>query len=235
MAWVLDFSPVKVSSDRLVLLSLANHADALGRKAYPSVAQIAREVKKDERTVQRALNRLKDGGHITQEGTSHFATTIYAVVMTPPADCRGVTDDTGGGADDTQTVVKVGMNTHLHGLGVTGDTPLSLVPPETTPEQDKVMATLVSVANDRDLPGPRLDLVVKAMGAYPSVDHVAEADALEAWAANPKKQFANINSTYRAWLKRASEKPSQVRASEQSMKEEQLETVRAMKAKMGWS
>jgi hypothetical protein len=63
MAWVFAESPT-TGTDRLVLLSIANHANETGY-AWPSVATIAREANASERAVQRSLANLKDAGYIT--------------------------------------------------------------------------------------------------------------------------------------------------------------------------
>lgn len=67
LGWVLENSTTE-KGDRLVLLSLANHAHTDGTDAYPSVATIMRETKLPERNVQYALKRLVDGGHIVKMG-----------------------------------------------------------------------------------------------------------------------------------------------------------------------
>jgi len=68
MGWVLDHSPAK-GTERLVLLSLANHAgksptgDAW--EAYPGIDTIQREARLDRRrTAQEALSRCIANGHI---------------------------------------------------------------------------------------------------------------------------------------------------------------------------
>lgn len=71
LAWVFDHSPTR-GADRLVLLSIANHA---GRnvgdgawEAWPGVALIQREAGLDRsRTVQDALRRLVDSGALQRE------------------------------------------------------------------------------------------------------------------------------------------------------------------------
>jgi pyocin large subunit-like protein len=67
VGWVLEYSPAKKSS-RLVLISLANHANADGRDAYPSIATIMRETLLPERTVQYALRALEEVGLIRARG-----------------------------------------------------------------------------------------------------------------------------------------------------------------------
>lgn len=75
MGWVLDHSPTK-GSDRLVLLSLANHAGQtptsdehglVAWEAWPGVETLQREAGLDRtRTVQEALGRLEGAGHIVR-------------------------------------------------------------------------------------------------------------------------------------------------------------------------
>jgi len=63
MGWVLQWSESE-GSDRLVLLAIANHADATGALAYPSVVQIAEEARVDRATEFRALTRLEGLGEL---------------------------------------------------------------------------------------------------------------------------------------------------------------------------
>lgn len=70
LSWVITHSPTK-GTDRLVLLSIANHAstgDDGEWEAYPGVALIQREANVDRlRTAQDALTRLVTAGAITRE------------------------------------------------------------------------------------------------------------------------------------------------------------------------
>lgn len=63
MSWVLNNSPVR-GTDKIILLGLANHADADGHNAYPSVARLARYANVSDRAVQQSLRNLENGGHI---------------------------------------------------------------------------------------------------------------------------------------------------------------------------
>jgi len=57
MSWVLDYSESELAA-RLVLLSIANHADAEGLNAYPGQVQIAKEAHVSVRTVRRVTDEL---------------------------------------------------------------------------------------------------------------------------------------------------------------------------------
>lgn len=64
MAYVLEHSEAQLG-DRLVLLAIANHADANGCNAYPPIDMIASEARMSERQVYRAIRSLADAGEIT--------------------------------------------------------------------------------------------------------------------------------------------------------------------------
>lgn len=64
VSYVLQHSKTKLW-DRLVLISLANHANPW-RRTWPSVRLLAKEAGLSRRTVQRALNRLEKMGEIEE-------------------------------------------------------------------------------------------------------------------------------------------------------------------------
>lgn len=63
MGWVLSCSESE-GSDRLVLMAIANHADADGDLAFPSIEQIAHEARVGRSTVFRALSALTAIGEL---------------------------------------------------------------------------------------------------------------------------------------------------------------------------
>lgn len=81
MVWVLDNSPT-VGTERLVLLSLANHAHADGTHAFPTVSTVAREARCSKRSAQYALTALETGGAISREGVGPNGATNWRVNMT---------------------------------------------------------------------------------------------------------------------------------------------------------
>lgn len=67
IAWVLEHADTSSVGDRLVLLSLANHADRHGRGAFPKVEDISHEARLSTRQVTRALGRLEQEGFIESD------------------------------------------------------------------------------------------------------------------------------------------------------------------------
>lgn len=61
--WVLEFSQSRLGS-RLVLLSIASHANRLGEQSWPSIACIAQEAHISERSVQYAIRELEELGEL---------------------------------------------------------------------------------------------------------------------------------------------------------------------------
>lgn len=69
VSWVLDYSESRLAA-RLVLTSIANHADKYGKNAWPSVATIAQESRISEREVQRSLPELVNLGELVIEANA---------------------------------------------------------------------------------------------------------------------------------------------------------------------
>jgi hypothetical protein len=63
MAWALDLC-IPDPYAKLILISLANHADHLSGFCYPTMRTIAKEASCDRRTVLRKLPDLESAGHI---------------------------------------------------------------------------------------------------------------------------------------------------------------------------
>lgn len=66
LSWVLNESESTLGS-RLVLLSIANHADAKGMNSWPNVATIAQEARVSERQTQRCIKQLEKLGELAVE------------------------------------------------------------------------------------------------------------------------------------------------------------------------
>jgi hypothetical protein len=67
IAWVFERSP-SVGTERLVLLSIANHVDPDGENAWPKLATIAAEANCSVRVAQRAIQRLVEHGELEIHG-----------------------------------------------------------------------------------------------------------------------------------------------------------------------
>lgn len=74
LKWAFDIE-IKDPTAKLVLLSLSDHYSDLEGCAWPSMKRLARRTGADERTIQRAINRLIEMGHVlreTRDGRSSF-------------------------------------------------------------------------------------------------------------------------------------------------------------------
>ena len=99
MTWVLDHAPADLKPQaRLVLISIANHADREGSESWPKIATICRETGLGERQVQRWLASLVDDRLVEIEvnagGSHRLAADRRPNRYTITAMQRGVTDDT---------------------------------------------------------------------------------------------------------------------------------------------
>jgi hypothetical protein len=63
VAWVLEYSET-TAAERLVLLAIANHCDARGWNAYPSIDHIVAEARVARSTVFKAINILVELGEV---------------------------------------------------------------------------------------------------------------------------------------------------------------------------
>lgn len=109
MSWVFNHAPDDVEAgDMLVLLVLAEHANAEGGLAYPSVKRIATMARMSERGVQYVLRRLVERGVIrVQYAATNKRPTVYCFPAfrgeesapprgeehAPQEEARGATDD----------------------------------------------------------------------------------------------------------------------------------------------
>lgn len=78
ISWVLKNSETALA-DRLVLIVIADHANANGENSYPSIPTIARDANLSERQVYRCLKNLESGGHIVATGETRLHTKIWSV------------------------------------------------------------------------------------------------------------------------------------------------------------
>ncbi|XVS67851.1 helix-turn-helix domain-containing protein [Actinosynnema sp. CA-299493] len=83
MTWVWEHAEA-AGTDLLLLLAIADSADDQGRNAWPSIADLSRKTRLDERTVQRRLKRLHDQGRIAIEIGGGRRRNRYAILMNPP-------------------------------------------------------------------------------------------------------------------------------------------------------
>lgn len=97
MTWVLDNSTTKLAA-RLVLIAIANHANADGTTSYPNVTRIAREANVKLSTARQAIRDLEVGGHIDvqpgggRDTDGKYRHNQYTIVMDQAAIDRRATD-----------------------------------------------------------------------------------------------------------------------------------------------
>lgn len=103
MTWVWENSTA-AGNERLVLLAIADAADDSGRGAYPSIATLARKTRLSQRTIQRTIKKLVDGGHLVvdKNGGGRWS-NAYLVVLhkDDPAEQSGT--PTGDHTDEATT------------------------------------------------------------------------------------------------------------------------------------
>ena len=87
------------SSEKLVLLAYADHANKDGTDIWPAVDTIANKTALSRRTVQRVTRKLENMGYLIKDGQHKSGTNLWKIsnlkgdMVTPP----GVTLTTGGG------------------------------------------------------------------------------------------------------------------------------------------
>lgn len=106
MSWVLDHSKSRLAA-RLVLLSIANHADAYGYNAWPFIPKIAREAHVSERQAQRAILQLAGMGEllVCLRG-GPLKSNVYRVVMGGDNLSPGVVTNQTVGGDKSDSAIR---------------------------------------------------------------------------------------------------------------------------------
>lgn len=89
IGWVWDNSESEGAA-RLVLLAIADCANAPGMDAWPSMAEICRKTRLSERGVQKAIGKLVEIGELeVSRGAGRGRTNRYRIVMETPNPVRG--------------------------------------------------------------------------------------------------------------------------------------------------
>lgn len=92
------------SSECLVLMALADHADDRGR-CYPSIARLAKRTKLSDRGVQKVIARLIEKGFVTvTPSAGQGGANLYTVTATPDVPAIVVADPVGARDVDAQRV-----------------------------------------------------------------------------------------------------------------------------------
>lgn len=89
LGWVWEFSQSK-GAERLVLLAIADCANASGHDAWPSMTELCRKTRLSERGVQKAIRRLEEMGELrVTKNAGRGRTNRYQIVMETPNEVQG--------------------------------------------------------------------------------------------------------------------------------------------------
>ena len=92
IGWVWDSSQSEGAA-RLVLLAIADCANAAGTDAWPSIAELCRKTRLSERGVQKAIRKLTEIGELqVLRNSGRGRTNRYRIIMETPPPVRGSGD-----------------------------------------------------------------------------------------------------------------------------------------------
>lgn len=143
MTWALGVQGLE-PIEKLLLLGIANHADAAGENAWPSNRTLARYVGRNERTVQRWLRTLESRGLVASQrnagGTGVTRDDRRPNLYSLPGMAARVVDASPPGAVDNRSSGVTSMSPR-DGDGVTsgaprGDTAMSPEPSSNHPDRN---------------------------------------------------------------------------------------------------
>jgi len=121
MSYVFDNSEARLG-DRLVLLSIANHADKHGRNAWPSIAGMAEEAHMSERQVKRAIRNLAELGEIEiEENGGPKGTHCYTITGMQEAPLLRYADDDAQSSEAISAPRHPQGSNREHGDNMSGD------------------------------------------------------------------------------------------------------------------
>ena len=103
LTWVIDYERTTGLGTRLVLLSIANHADPRGEYAFASVETMAREANMSRSQAFRCLAFLRETGVVEVMGTHSRGMRIYRI---PGVRGGSHFRDGGGRKSGTRTVLE---------------------------------------------------------------------------------------------------------------------------------
>jgi hypothetical protein len=131
-AWAVNLSAI----DKLVLLSLADHADSDGR-CWPSVARLSNRCGMHRASVMRSLAALKAAGHITVEAGSGRLNHYRVHPLQPESDSprRPVADSDQSPEATTPVADSNGSSRHQQPYQSPTATPISQESPINRPER----------------------------------------------------------------------------------------------------
>ena len=195
VAWVLDHSPAEWGA-RLALISIANHADASGRDAWPSYATIAKEARMSRRAAIDAVARLEASQAIRiRKQASPQGTNVYTVLGIGGAgSALGGEDD--GEAGDIQVVKPASPEPSFNHL--------TAVPNPKRPKKPVDNRTWAQKENDRRLGGEGARFLETTPEYIAEVEAKAEPPGVEVPKAVRPAEAARARSLIKSTLRKGS-------------------------------
>lgn len=215
LSWVFRHSKSRLAA-RLVLLALADFAQADGRDAFPSVATLAAKAGVSKRTARSGLRQLEETGEIARTGTSPYGTTVYAITLGAANPAGGAETGTEGRQKTTAAVSPSSPDPSVNPSGepssssarkpaLDQELPKDL-PAEHRPALEAVWPVLERIARAKpsSVP-PTREGVARAIASFPDRDHLDAATDLEQWLVHGtgrRTSIADIVQSYRRTLTR---------------------------------
>lgn len=216
LSWAFRHSKSRLGT-RLVLLALADFAQADGGDAFPSVATLAAKAGVSPRAARSALRRLEQMGEIVRTGTSRRGTTVYALRLEGAANSAGAAESgTEGPQKTTAAVSSTSANPSVNPSeepsssstarkpafeeeDLPGDFPEHLRP---ALEAAWPVIGRIAEAKGGHVP-PTRAAVARAIASYPDRDHLDAATDLEQWlvyGTGRRNQVPDVVQSYRRAL-----------------------------------
>jgi hypothetical protein len=224
MAWVFANTTVTVPGERLVLLALANHADAEGRGAFPSKKTIGEETCIHPDHVRKVLRRLEGYGVIQPIGTSPYGTTVYRIVMGEASEGEanrlGRQQHSQGEATESKKVTPMPPKPSYEPSTQTVIADDSQLHPLMHDDADNVIAILNNMRTPRSR---RIDrkAVVEIIERHKDIDAVTLAGKMANYYERP---IGKVVYVFQSWMEREAKRPKQPEVSDGDW----------IKERMGW-
>lgn len=255
MTWVIENSK-QTGLGFVTLLMIANHANAEGKKAFPSMKTLAKECRTSLRSVQRTILKLERSGELSVDRSGGRVSHAYSLPLIPNVDTETTLPKRqrrqGGHVKSDEHGQQVSTLQHGHSghvdpqrghpgsanvdtVGRNVDIAVSTDPLEPSIEPKEISAFAVLMKHHADrvgtiLNGGRQGKAIKAILAagFSAEDAIACYQWATSWSAAP--DWPLVEGKIGSWLatRRGNGAEKELTAAERKARDEQLEK------KMGW-